>query len=135
MRGIGKALWATVSVIALVAGASLLPSQASAQIDIPGMVFGAVRGGLPPGGGGTFRGGRRGHVHETRHEHRSKDTKDDEEPTEHGATVGGKSGPDQISPAVGKTEPPPPSQPQPQTAATTPAPKSNSEEPVFSPSR
>jgi hypothetical protein len=130
MRGI-KALWATVSVIALTAGASLLPTPASAQIDIPGMVFRGLPGAFP---GGPSRS-RRTRAHESKHEGHSKDGKDDDEPTEHSSASNGKSGSErQLSAPVNNTSPPP-SQPQPQTATSSPPPKAGGEEPSFSPSR
>jgi hypothetical protein len=131
-----KALWATVSVIALTAGVSLLPSQAAAQINIPGAVFGALHGGFPTGGG-SYRNSRRGHAHESKHD--SKDAKDDDGPTEHSSASGSasnsKSGTGQELSAPVKGDTHPPSQPQPQTAASGPMPKSSAEEPSFSPSR
>jgi hypothetical protein len=130
MRGI-KALWATVSVVALTAGLSLLPGQALAQIDIPGMVFGAMHGGIPNGGSARSR---RARDHELRHERNSKDAKEDDEPTEHSSASNNKSGTEQLSAPV-KNAPPPTSQPQPQTAASSPTPKAGGEEPSFSPSR
>jgi hypothetical protein len=131
MHGI-KALWATVSVIALTAGATLLPTPASAQIDIPGMVFRGLPGaGFPSGPSRS----RRTRAHESKHEGHSKDGKDDDEPTEHSSASNGKSGSErQLSAPVNNT-PPPPSQPQPQTATSSPAPKTGGEEPSFSPSR
>jgi hypothetical protein len=131
MRGI-KALWATVSVVALTAGFWLLPSQASAQIDIPGMVFGAVHGTGFPNSGSTRS--RRARDHESKHERNSKDAKEDDEPTEHSSASNNKSGTEQLSAPV-KNGPPPSSQPQPQTAASSPAPRAGGEEPSFSPSR
>ena len=131
MRGI-KALWVTVSVVGLTAGFSLLPSEASAQIDIPGMVFRAMPGaGFPNGGSARSR---RARAHETRHERNSKDAKEDDEPTEHSSASNSKSGTEQLSAPV-RNAPPPPSQPQPQTATSSPAPKAGGEEPSFSPSR
>jgi len=131
MRG-SRALWATVSVIALTAGASLLPSQASAQINIPGMVFGAMHSGFP--NNGSVQGGRRTRAHESTRERHSKDAKEEDEPSERSSASNSKSGPQQLSAPV-KSDPQPPSQPQPQTAASGPAPKSGGEEPSFSPSR
>ena len=135
MRGI-KALWATVSVIALTAGVSLLPNQAAAQINIPGAVFGAIHGGFPTGGsgGGSYRS-HRGHSHESSHDRHSKDAKDDDEPTEHSSASNSKSRSERELSAPVKSDPQPPSQPQPQTAASGPTPKSGGEEPSFSPSR
>jgi hypothetical protein len=135
MRG-SKALWATVSVLALTAGASLLPSQAVAQINIPGMVFGAIHGGIP-NNNGSYGNSRRGRVHESsKHDRHSKDAKEEDEPSEHSSASNSKSGPEQLSaPVRSDPQPPPPSQPQPQTAASGPAPKSSGEEPSFSPSR
>jgi hypothetical protein len=138
MRGI-KALWATVSVLALTAGVSLLPTQAAAQINIPGAVFGALHGGFPSGGGGSYRS-HRGSSHESSHDRHSKDAKGDDEPTEHSSASSsasnGKSGSERELSAPVKGDPQPPSQPQPQTAASGPAPKSGGgEEPSFSPSR
>jgi hypothetical protein len=133
MRG-SKALWATVSVIAFAAGVSLLPSQAAAQINIPGMVFGAMHGGFP--NAGSPRNSRRARAHESSHERHSKDAKeDDDEPTEHSSASNSKSaGARELSAPV-KSDSQPPSQPQPQTAASGPTPKSGGEEPSFSPSR
>jgi hypothetical protein len=132
MRGI-KALWATVSVVALTAGFSLLPSQASAQIDIPGMVFRSLPGaGFPNGGSARSR---RGRVHESKHERDSKDAKGDDEPTEHSSASNNKSGTEQLSAPVKNAPPPSSSQPQPQTATSSPTPKAGGEEPAFSPSR
>jgi len=129
MRGI-KALWATVSVIGLTAGISLLPGQAAAQINIPGMVFGAMHGGLPSNG--SYGSSHRARSHESRH---SKDAKGDDEPTEHSSASNAKSGGEQELSATVKGDSHPPSQPQPQTAASAPTPKSSGEEPSFSPSR
>ena len=134
MRG-SKALWATVSVLALTASASLLPSQAVAQINIPGMVFGAIHGGIP-NNNGSYGNSRRGRVHESKHDRNSKDGKDEDEPSERSSASNSKSGPEQLSaPVKSNPQPPPQSQPQPQTAASGPAPKSGGEEPSFSPSR
>jgi hypothetical protein len=127
MRG-SRALW--VTVIALTGGASLLPSQASAQINIPGMVFGAMHSGFP--NNGSVQGGRRTRAHESTRERRSKDAKEEDEPSERSSVSNSKSGPQQLSAPV-KSDPQPPSQPQ--TAASGPAPKSGGEEPSFSPSR
>jgi hypothetical protein len=131
--GGSKVLWATVSVLALAPGASLLPSQAVAQINIPGMVFGAIHGGIP-NNNGSFGNSRRGRVHESKHERHSKDAKEEDEPSEHSSASNSKSGPEQLSAPV-KSDPQPPPQPQPQTAASGAAPKSGGEEPSFSPSR
>jgi len=139
MHGI-KALWATVSVLALTAGASLLPTQATAQINIPGAVFGALHGGFPSGGGGSgsYRS-HRGSAHESSHDRHSKDAKGDDEPTEHsspsGSASSSKSGTERELSAPIKSDPQPPSQQQPQTASSGSAPKSGGEEPSFSPSR
>jgi hypothetical protein len=130
MRG-SKALWATASVIALTASVSLLPSQATAQINIPGMVFGAIHGGIP--NNGSYGNSRRARTHETKH---SKDAKGDDEPSEHSSSASNsKSGGEQELSAPVRSDPHPPSQPQPQTAASVPTPKSSGEEPSFSPSR
>ncbi len=133
MRG-SKALWATVSIVALTAGVLLLPSQASAQINIPGMVFGAMHGGFP--NDGSVRGSRRTRAHESAHERHTKDAKDDDEPTEHSSSVSNnKSGGERELSSPVKGNPQPPSQPQPQTATSAPPPKSGGDEPSFSPSR
>jgi hypothetical protein len=134
MRGI-KALWATVSVIALMAGVSLLPNQAAAQLNIPGAVFGAIHGGFP--GNGSYGNSRRARTHESRH---SKDAKEDDEPSGHNSSErssasNSKSGGEQELSAPVKSDPHPPSQTQPQTAASVSTPKSSGEEPSFSPSR
>jgi hypothetical protein len=134
MRGITP-LWATVSVIALTAGVSLLPSQAVAQINIPGAVFGALHGGFPANG--SYGNSRRARTHESKH---SKDAKEDDEPSGHNSSErssasNGKSGNEQELSAPVKGDPHPPSQPQPQTAASGPTPKPGGEEPSFSPSR
>lgn len=133
MRG-SKALWATVSVIALTAGVSLLPSQAAAQINIPGMVFGAIHGGIP--NNGSYGNSRRARTHESKHSKDAKGDKGDDEPTEHSSSASNsKSGGEQELSAPVRSDPHPPSQPQPQTAASVPPPKSSGEEPSFSPSR
>jgi hypothetical protein len=129
MRGI-KALWVTVSAIALAAGVALLPNQAAAQINIPGMVFGALHSGYP--NSGSYRS-HRARAHESSHERHSKDAKEDDEPTERSSASNGRSGAEKQLSAPIKSDPQPP--PQPQTAASGPAPKSGGEEPSFSPSR
>jgi hypothetical protein len=135
MRGI-KALWAAASVIALTAGVSLLPSEAAAQLNIPGAVFGAIHGGFP--GGGSYGSSRRSHAHTSKHD--SKDAKDDDEPSGHNTSErssasNGKGGGEHELSAPVKSDSQPPSQPQPQTAASGPTPKSGGDEPSFSPSR
>ncbi len=130
MRGKAKSLLGTASVIAVLAGAAmLLPSTASAQINIPGIVFGGMAHGYY---GGHYRG-RRGRAHETRRkeEHPAKD----EHPAkaDHPVDTGdlGNNKPDhqQLS-AHGTGEP--------QTAASTtpPPPKTGGDvPPPFTPSR
>jgi hypothetical protein len=133
MRGIETSLLRAASVIALSAGMAMLaPVHASAQVDIPGLMFGAMSHGFPSGNY-NYRS-RRGKVRESRHERdrdKDKDVKD-EPATNNGDQANNNNNNSnntdrqQESAQHGN---------QPQTAATTTPPKSSDDGPSFSPSR
>jgi hypothetical protein len=77
MQGFARILLGSSAAAALVAGATMLSTtQASAQINIEGLIRGAMSHGY--NGGGTSYRGHHGKVHEARHEHEhhSKNSKE-----------------------------------------------------------
>jgi hypothetical protein len=149
-----KVLLGSAAAVVLISGATVLTTrEASAQINIEGL----IRGAMSHYGGGYYRHHRSGgRVHEVRHERGSKEAKDDDkddglskgkgdQKVNQSADIGNKdakpsNAPTQADPgmnnksqpettAASNTPPPPPPAPAAQT------PKGNSEIPAFSPSR
>jgi hypothetical protein len=129
----------------------LLPTAASAQFNIPGIVFGGMNYHY---GNGAYRGHHR-RVHESKHERRHKG---DDEETGQGSGTNGKSDPvpdnKSVAAAPDKKPAPAPAENQPAETASTGAPASagapaasggpaaagapaatNNDQPSFSPSR
>lgn len=130
-----KSLTMALCAIGLAIGAWLLwPNAASAQINIPGIMFGAV--GQYHYGSGAYRGHRR--VHESRHERRSH--KGDNEEADKGSATNGKPDPvpDDKSLAAAPDNKPaaaPVENKPAETAATNVPAAANNDQPSFSPSR
>lgn len=134
MNGIWNSLLRTAAVIAALAGLSmLLASQASAQINIEGLIRGAMAH-----GGGHYRS-HRGRVHESKRERHRGNRKDDDEDEQsakeehtHGSNKTELSAPVKEAPQTAAASPPP-SAPAPAASASTP--KSSGEVPTFTPER
>lgn len=131
MHRICKVLLASAAVVALISGASMLTTrEASAQIDIEGM----IRGAMSHGYGGYSRH-HRGKVHESSHDRRSKDKEDaeDEGPSKDKDDTAGKG---DVKPAANRDSGS--NKGQQETAASnnsSSGSKPNTETPAFSPSR
>jgi hypothetical protein len=147
-----KVLLGSAAAVVLISGATVLTtSEASAQINIEGL----IRGAMSHYGGGYYRHHRGGgRVHEVRHERGSKEAKDDD--NDDGLSKGKGDQKGNQSADIGNKDAKPSSAPtqadsgmnsnksQPETAAsntppppapTAPPPKPNNEIPAFSPSR
>lgn len=144
-----KLLLGSAATLALISGATMLTTtEASAQINIEGLIRGAMSHGYY--GGYSYRH-HRGRVHESSHERRSKkhEEADDEGSSkgkdDHSADVGNKvnvkpsTAANQVNPGSNNGQ-------HPETAASNtvtpaqapapaPAPKPNNDIPAFSPSR
>jgi uncharacterized sporulation protein YeaH/YhbH (DUF444 family) len=133
-----KVLLGSAAAVALVSGPTVLTtSEASAQINIEGL----IRGAMSHGYYGGYSRHHRGRVHETKHERRSKDQDADddddskgknkkEQSADTGDKSDGKGTQTQTDASAKKLEP--------ETAASNtppPPPPKPSDTPVFSPSR